>query len=71
LAIRSGAGAFSVFTAQDFEQNGDATRVIETLEMRVSGLLRLMEPLMRGQARRQGEEIHQRFKEILERGADS
>jgi hypothetical protein len=45
--------------------------VTETLEMRVSGLLRLMEPLMRGQARRQGEEIHQRFKEILERGAAS
>ena len=71
LAIRSGAGAFNVFTTQDFEQNGDATRVTETLEMRVSGLLRLMEPLMRRQARRQGEEIHQRFKEILERDAAS
>jgi uncharacterized membrane protein len=71
LAIRSGAGAFNVFTTQDFEQNGDATRVTETLEMRVSGLLRLMEPLMWRQAWRQGEEIHQRFKEILERDAAS
>jgi hypothetical protein len=52
-----------------FEQNRDATRVTETLEMRVSGLLRLMEPLMRRQARRQEEEIHRRFNEILERGA--
>jgi hypothetical protein len=28
-----------------------------------------MEPLMRRQARRQEEEIHRRFNEILERGA--
>jgi uncharacterized membrane protein len=71
LAIRSGAGAFSVFATQDFEKAGDATRVRETLEMQVSGLLRVMEPLMRGQVRRQGEEVHRRFKEVLEHGTPS
>ena len=71
LAIRSGAGPFSVFATQDFEPVENATRVTETLEMRLAGLLRLMEPLMRGQARRQAKEVHRRFKEILERGATS
>jgi hypothetical protein len=44
----------------------DSTEVVEVLEMRLSGLVRLFEPIIRRQAPKQAAAVHQRFKEILE-----
>jgi hypothetical protein len=41
--------------------------VTEDLEMRLSGSVRLFEPLIRRQVPKQTAEVHSRFKEILEK----
>jgi hypothetical protein len=42
------------------------TEVVEVLEMRLRGLVRLFEPIIRRQVPKQGVEVHRRFKQILE-----
>jgi hypothetical protein len=45
----------------------DVTEVTEDLEMRLRGIVRLFEPLIRRLAPKQAGEVHRRFKEILEK----
>jgi hypothetical protein len=40
--------------------------MIEVLEMRLSGFVRLFEPMIRRQLPKQSAEVHQRLKEVLE-----
>jgi uncharacterized membrane protein len=68
LTIKSGSKGFDVRAAQTFRSIGDdSTEVTEDLEMRLSGIVRLFEPLIRRQVPRQAAEVHSRFKEILEK----
>jgi uncharacterized membrane protein len=68
LTIHSWSKGFDVRAAQTFRSVGeDATEVTEDLEMRLSGIVRLFEPLIRRQVPKQASEVHRRFKEILER----
>jgi uncharacterized membrane protein len=70
LTIKSGSKGFDVRAAQTFRAVGDdATEVTEDLEMRLSGVVRLIEPLIRRHAPKQASEVHRRFKEILEKSA--
>jgi hypothetical protein len=46
--------------------SADQNNTRKSLEMRLSGIVRLFEPLIRRQAAKQGGEAHRRFKEILE-----
>jgi uncharacterized membrane protein len=68
LTIKSGSKGFDVRAAQTFRAiDEDKTEVTEDLEMRLSGIVRLFEPLIRRQVPKQANEVHRRFKEILER----
>jgi uncharacterized membrane protein len=68
LTIKSGSKGFDVRAAQTFRAVGDnATEVTEDLEMRLFGVVRLFEPLIRRQVPKQTGEVHRRFKEILEK----
>jgi uncharacterized membrane protein len=63
----SGSNGFDVRSTMTFETQGDnATRMVEVLEMRLSGFVRLFEPMIRRQVPKQGAEVHQRLKETLE-----
>jgi uncharacterized membrane protein len=67
LAIVSGSKGFAVRSTQTFASLGDgSTELVEVLEMRLSGVVRLFEPVIRRQVPRQGEEVHRRLKEVLE-----
>ena len=67
LAIVSGSKGFAVRSTQTFAAHGDeSTEVVEVLEMRLSGMVRLFEPIIRRQVPKQGAEVHRRLKEILE-----
>jgi hypothetical protein len=58
----------STYGGADLPYGGeDATEVIEDLKMRLSGIVRLFEPLIRRQVPKQTSEVHRRFKEILEK----
>jgi hypothetical protein len=58
---------FDVRSTMTFEPDGEAaTRATEVLEMRLSGFVRLFEPMIRRQVPGQAEEIQARLKEVLE-----
>jgi uncharacterized membrane protein len=63
----SGSDGFDVQSTMTFEPKGEnATIVTEVLEMRLSGFVRLFEPMIRRQVPKQGAEVHHRLKEVLE-----
>ena len=63
----TGSNGFDVRSTMTFEARGDtATTMVEVLEMRLSGFVRLFEPMIRRQVPKQGAEVHQRLKEALE-----
>ncbi len=67
LAIVSGSNGLDVRSTHSFGADGDSsTMVREVLEMHLSGMARLLEPIIRQQVPKQGAEVHARFKEILE-----
>lgn len=67
IAIVSGSNGLDVRSTHSFTADGDASTVVtEVLEMRLSGMSRLFEPIIRQQVPIQGAEVHARFKEILE-----
>jgi uncharacterized membrane protein len=67
LAIASGSKGFDVRSTQTFVALDDgSTEVVEVLEMRLSGLARLFEPIISRQVLKQGAEVHRRLKELLE-----
>lgn len=69
LAIASGSKGFDVRSTQTFAACGEGpTQVAEALEMRPSGVVRLMEPIIGRQVPKQAAEVHRRLKEVLERG---
>lgn len=70
LAIVSESGPISVKAAQTFEPSGTGTLVREVVTMSISGPLRIMQPVIGRSVRKQAEETHRRFKEILEQRAD-
>jgi hypothetical protein len=56
-----------VRSRQTFIAVGDgATEIVEALEMRLSGIMRLFEPLIRLQVPKQLAEVHERLKDVLE-----
>jgi uncharacterized membrane protein len=67
LSIASGSKGIDVRSTQTFTSLGDgSTEVAEVLEMRLSGVVRLFEPIIRRQVPRQAAEVHRRLKELLE-----
>jgi uncharacterized membrane protein len=67
FAMRSGSGPFDVRSTCTFRSSGStATTVTEVLEMRIGGLLRVMEPLIRRQVEPQGKKVHAALKRVLE-----
>jgi uncharacterized membrane protein len=67
ITITSGSKGFEVRSTQSFTASGaGATEVTEVLQMRLSGITRLFEPIIRRQVPQQGADVHRRFKEILE-----
>jgi uncharacterized membrane protein len=67
LAMVSGSAGFDVRSMMVFRSLGDArTEFTETLEMRLSGFPRLLEPFIRRQVGPQSQEVHVRLKQILE-----
>ena len=63
----SGTRGFDVRSTMTFQPLDDhRTQVTEVLEMRLSGLPRLVEPLIRRQVPGQGRQVHERLKEVLE-----
>jgi hypothetical protein len=63
----SGSNGLDVRSTMTFDAHGDnGTRMVEVLEMRLSGLARLFEPMIRRQVPKQGAEVHERLKEVLE-----
>jgi uncharacterized membrane protein len=67
LTIKSGSPGFDVRASQTFRPIGaDSVEVVEDLEMRLSGFIRLFTPLIRRQVPKQAAEAHRRFKEVLE-----
>ena len=68
--MKSGSGPFDVRSTMTFEAQGaNETRVVEVLEMRLSGPLRLLEPIIRRQVGKQGAAVHARLKEVIEKKA--
>ena len=68
FVMASGAAGFEVRSTMTFEDDGDgATKVTEVLEMKTKGLTRLFEPFIRRQVPRQGAEVHQKMKQVIER----
>jgi hypothetical protein len=49
-----------------FAVSGTGTKVSEILEMRLSGMLRLLEPMIRRRVPKQLAEVHERLKHVLE-----
>ena len=69
FAMVSGSPGFEVRSSMTFEAIDPATtKVTELLEMRLSGLPRLFEPMIRRQVPGQGEEVHRQLKRVLEAG---
>jgi len=67
FAMVSGSKGFDVRSTMTLEAQGDAaTAMVEVLEMHLSGFVRLFEPMIRRQVSKQGAEVHQRLKEVLE-----
>jgi uncharacterized membrane protein len=67
LVMVSGSRGFDVRSTITFEAQGDeATKMAELLEMRLSGFVRLFEPMIRRQVPKQGAEVHQRLRQTLE-----
>lgn len=67
FVMASGSRGFDVRSTMTFEQvEPDETKVTEVLEMRLSGLPRLFERMIRRQVPGQAEEVHRRLKAILE-----
>jgi uncharacterized membrane protein len=66
IAIASGSKGFDVRSTMIFARHGVGTKVSEVLEMRLSGMMRLLEPLVRRQVQPQLLEVHGRLKKLLE-----
>lgn len=67
FVMESGSGGFEVRSTMTFEPSGDGvTKVTEVLEMKTKGLTRLFEPMIKRQVPKQGSEVHDRLKEVIE-----
>ena len=67
FVMESGSSGFEVRSTMTFEPDGEgATRVVEVLEMKTRGLTRLFEPMIRRQVPKQGAEVHQGMKRVIE-----
>ncbi|MGH2662488.1 MAG: SRPBCC family protein [Actinomycetota bacterium] len=66
LTIVSDSGPIRVKAAQTFESSGTGTLVREVVTMSISGPLKIMQPVIGRSLRKQAEETHRRFKEILQ-----
>jgi uncharacterized protein YndB with AHSA1/START domain len=67
FVMESGSGGFEVRSTMTFDASGDgATTVRELLEMRTRGLTRLFEPMIARQVPKQGAEVHERMKQVIE-----
>jgi len=67
FVMRSGSDGFDVTSTMSFEAAGEGgTRVEEVLEMRLSGFVRLLQPVISRQVPKQGAEVHRKLKEVLE-----
>ena len=62
----SGSKGFDVRSTMSFAVSGTGTKVSEILEMRLSGMPRLLEPVIRKQVPKQLAEVHERLKRVLE-----
>lgn len=65
----SGTRGFDVRSTMTFQPlDAQRTQITEVLEMRLSGLPRLLEPVIRRQLPGQGQQVHNRLKKVLEQG---
>ena len=62
----SGSKGFDVRSTMTFAVSGTGTKVSEILEMKLSGMVRLFEPFIRGQVPAQLLEVHNKLKHVLE-----
>ena len=66
LAIRSDGGPAEARAEFDLEPDGDGTRVVFTLEVRLRGAARLAAGVVKGAAQRESKANLERLKELLE-----
>jgi uncharacterized membrane protein len=66
FVMKSGSRGFDVRSTMTFADHDGSTEITEVFEMRLSGLVRLFEPVIRRQAPAQGREVHRKLKERLE-----
>ena len=70
FVMQSGSQGFDVRSTVAVEPlGGDGTRIVEVLEMRLSGFVRLFEPMIARQVPKQGREVHEALKRVLESAA--